>query len=163
MNMPRYSLLLLLCACGAPEQSSPSSGFIALQRDFAPYKTWESASFDGGVIDEGVHTAGVRTVYLNQRPELGTTEWPLGTIIVKELPFTTFAMVKRGAGYNAKGARGWEWFELFNDTPTTVNIKWRGLGPPLGEMYGKSGQTCNDCHGPAVMNDSVMNPVFRLP
>jgi hypothetical protein len=154
--------VVTVCACGAPPPPpTPGAGFIALDRDFAPYRSWEASSIEGAEIDV-VHTAGTRTVFLNRRPQSGATEWPVGTVFVKELSFTTFAMVKRGAGYNTKGAQGWEWFELFNDTPTTVAIKWRGLGPPLGENYSKSGQTCNDCHGAHVDNDSVMSPGFRL-
>ena len=139
----------------------PLTGFIALERDFAAYDTWESVSFDGGAIEE-VHAGGVRTVFLNGRPDAGLSEWPVGTVLVKELPFTTFAMVKRGAGYNADGAKGWEWFELYRDPPTTVRIKWRGLGPPLGENYSMTGQTCNDCHSAHVVNDSVLTPAFQV-
>jgi hypothetical protein len=43
-----------------------------------------------------------------------------------------------------------------------VRIKWRGLGAPLGSEYGKSGSTCNDCHGSAKELDGVLTPEFRL-
>jgi len=155
----RHVVFLFFAACGGP--APVSSAFIALDRNFQGYTGWESFELDGGNIDE-VHTAGTRRVFLNERPPEGATEWPMGTIIVKELSFTTFAMVKRGPGYNGNGAHGWEWFELFNDTPTSVSIKWRGLGPPLGENYSKTGQTCNDCHGPWVSNDSVLTPGYQL-
>lgn len=153
-------LLFVASACGAPE-APPPAGFIALARDFEGYESWESVTLDGGTIGGG-HTAGIRRVFLNARPDAGATHWPVGTILVKELQFTTFAMVKRGDDYNAKGARGWEWFELVPDLPNnTVLIKWRGLGPPVGENYSQTGQTCNDCHG-AYLNDSVLTPGLRL-
>ena len=151
-------LVVALSACG-PEESV-ATGFIALSRDFEGYESWESVTIDGGAI-EAAHTAGLRRVFLNARPDAGAPEWPVGTIIVKEMQFTTFAMAKRGAGYNAKGAHGWEWFELVKDLPGSLPIKWRGLGPPLGENYSKSGQTCNDCHGARVENDSVVTFPLR--
>ena len=154
-----WLLVSLLPGCATPE--APPAGFIALSRDFEGYADWESVTLDGGNIDD-VHTASPRRVFLNAQPDAGATEWPVGTIIVKELPFTTFAMVKRGAGYNERGARGWEWFELVPDIPGTVLIKWRGLGPPLGENYSKTGQTCNDCHGAHVVNDSVLTPDLQV-
>lgn len=154
-----WILLPVLWACAPPE--APPAVFIALSRDFEGYGDWPSVTLDGGTIDV-VHMAGLRRVFLNARPDAGATEWPVGTIIVKELPFTTFAMVKRGDGYNERGARGWEWFELVPDIPNTVLIKWRGLGPPLGENYSKTGATCNDCHGAHVVNDSVLTPGLQL-
>lgn len=161
----RYAVALSLCAvvagCG-PEMPTPTpTGFIALERDFAGYDAWEVKAFEGEFVDEA-HTAGPRRVFLNKRAPAGSTEWPVGTVFVKELDFTTFAMVKRGNGYNASGAVGWEWFELTRDASNTVRIKWRGLGPPLGENYSKSGQTCNACHGAATANDSVLTVDFHL-
>jgi hypothetical protein len=157
VRLPAFTLLLLM-ACGAPPMTA--TGFIALERDFQGYDTWESVTFDGPDIPN-VHTAGPRKVFLNARAPAGSTEWPVGTVIVKELSFTTFAMAKRGGTYNANGAAGWEWFELTRDSNGTVRIKWRGQGPPLGESYSAAGQTCNDCH--KGTNDSVKTPAFTLP
>lgn len=159
----RYALLLLcfVAGCGQEMPQPVPSGFIALERDFVGYESWEVKAFEGVFVDEA-HTAGPRRVFLNKRPPEGSTEFPVGTIFVKALDFTTFAMVKRGNGYNANGAHGWEWFELTRDANDISRIKWRGLGPPLGENYSKSGQTCNDCHGAVTSNDSVMTPDFRL-
>lgn len=150
---------VFVVGCGAPPAPVPTV-FIALERDFQGYASWESARFDGPALDTA-HVAGERTVYLNQRPPAGATSWPVGTVFVKELGGTTFAMSKRGA-YNEAGAKGWEWFELARDTNGTLRIKWRGLGPPVGEEYSDSEQTCNDCHRGATANDSVMSTAFRL-
>ncbi len=157
----RWHVVWVLVFAGCAPEETPSTGFIALSRDFEGYENWESVTIDGGTIDT-VHAAGPRRVFLNARADAGATEWPIGTILVKEMQFTTFAMVKRGDGYNAKGARGWEWFELLQNIPGELPIKWRGVGPPLGENYSKSGQTCNDCHGPNVANDSVLTSGFQL-
>jgi len=152
----------LLAACGV-EQADSGSSFIALERDFAGYRSWTSYDLrlDGGVT--GAHTSNPRVVYVNRLPEAGATEFPRGAMLVKESPFNIFAMAKRGGGYNANGARGWEWFELLRDeTSGQVSIVWRGLGPPAGEMYGKAGQTCNECHGAHVANDSVLSPPLQV-
>ena len=75
-----------------------------------------------------------------------------------------FAMVKRGGGYNAQGASGWEWFELQNLTDGSggVQIVWRGLGPPAGEVYGGDPNAgCNTCHRDCG-NDAVCAKSVRL-
>jgi hypothetical protein len=152
--------LVALGACGGAQLTG--NAFIALDRDFAGYQGWEQFSFDGGEVD-AAHPAGPRTVFINHRPDAGAPEFPVGTIIVKQLEFHTLAMVKRGGGYNATGAPGWEWFELFTDPATSkVGVQWRGLGPPAGEQYGRSGQTCNACHGAASGNDSVLSAPLQL-
>jgi hypothetical protein len=150
----------LACAgCGAPEPTS----FIALERDFADYASWESTTFETTAFEgtEVPHDASVRRVFLSARPPAGATRWPPGTLLVKELPDVTLAMARRGGGFNAAGL-GWEWFELARDDAGAVRIKWRGLGAPLGSEYGKSGNTCNVCHASAVELDGVLTPAFRL-
>lgn len=157
----RPALLCLgLASCGGV-MMAPSNPNIAFAADFEGYESWPSISLpatDGG----SPHSADARTVFINHRAPAGSTEFPVGTLIVKEMPFHTFAMGKRAGSYNANGARGWEWFELTRSTIGTLAIKWRGLGPPLGEEYGKSGATCNDCHKAATQNDSVMTPGLGL-
>lgn len=151
---------MLALACG-PEPSSGTS-FIALDKDFQNYPSWQSYTFDGGAVDSS-HPAGPRTVFINQLPAAGSTSFDKGTIIVKVLDFTTFAMAKRGENYNASGAAGWEWFELFKEPSTgAVSIVWRGTGPPAGEKYGKTGATCNQCHAGHTTNDSVMSPPLQV-
>lgn len=74
-----------------------------------------------------------------------------------------FAMVKRGGGYNAVGALGWEWFELAERKDGSVAIKWRGLSAPSGESYGNDPHgTCNACHERAKANDFVKSPALAL-
>ena len=72
-------------------------------------------------------------------------------------------MVKRGGGYNAQGARGWEWFELAARPDDSLAIVWRGINAPQGEDYGGDPQGgCNDCHARAGRNDFVRSPGLRL-
>jgi len=70
-----------------------------------------------------------------------------------------FAMVKRGGGFNAEGAKEWEWFELHNEANGGVTIVWRGVGPATGDAYGGvSTGGCNTCHGGAWRTDFAFSP-----
>jgi hypothetical protein len=157
--------LVLASGCGEPMDAR---GFIARERDFRDYPTWESVTFETTVLEgtegESGHTGGVRRVYLSARPPEGATEWPVGTRVVKELldADLIIASAKRGGAYNASGVRGWEWFGLKRDATGAVRIEWRGLGAPLGSEYGSATGTCNACHGSAKELDGVMTPDFRL-
>jgi hypothetical protein len=73
-------------------------------------------------------------------------------------------MAKRGGGYNADGAVGWEWFDLvFAEDGLTPVIDWRGIEPPSGTGYlcwMEDGDTaiiadCNGCHVGSSANDYV--------
>lgn len=153
------ALVAMACGPGGAPTDAGSGSFIAFAADFEGFEAWDSSTLSEPGPDP-VHTAYPRTVFINAMPPPGATEFPKGTVIVKKMPFNTFAMVKRGGGYNAAGALGWEWFELVEGG--AVAIKWRGLGPPIGEVYGKSGQTCNQCHAGAQANDFVLTPALQL-
>ena len=60
--------------------------------------------------------AGETHEYINAPTAAGAKAFPVGTIFVKTVESKKksdiFAMVKRGKGFNASGASGWEWFGL---------------------------------------------------
>ena len=151
----------LACGPGGENPGATGSTFIALQKDFQGYDQWEPFPLADTSGTGDPHADGPRTVYLNKRPPTGSTTFPVGTILVKAPTGPeadtrqTFAMVKRGGTYNAKGATGWEWFELGRATDGSTAIVWRGLGPPAGEGYGTAAATCNECHAAAKDNDFV--------
>jgi hypothetical protein len=161
-------------SCGAgsgrQEDAVEPGSFIAFASDFREYHGWEAFAVGTDPVAGSVHTTGPRTAYLNRRPAHGSTEFPVGTIIVKEVqggdPLThdVIARVKRGGSYNAAGAPGWEWFELRNTADGGAVILWRGVGPPVGgsSYLGDVGGGCNLCHGAADDNDSVLAPSLRL-
>ena len=173
------------CFAGCSGQSAPvtrvlpatSKGpFIALEREFRDLRDWERFDLPERPAQGVTHTRGKRRIYLNARPAHGSGSFPVGTILVKELmgadvrpDHKFFAMVKRGAGYNARGAQGWEWFEL-RERDGRFTIAWRGLDAPSGEGYGgvpgaeadPSGG-CNSCHGMASGNDFVRADALELP
>lgn len=163
--------LLAGSACGGQSGEPGDSTdvpFLAFASNFRGFRAW--TSFDTGAgstpIDNAVHTTGPRTTYVNQVPPAGASAFPKSTILVKVMSGDKriFASVKRGAGYNPNGARGWEWFEL-EEIPGTADVKiiWHGVGPPAGEMYGgDAGGACNTCHGAAAANDYVLTPALRL-
>ncbi len=176
-----FGVTLLSCSNG-PSSSSSGDTYIAFGSSFAGYEKWEKFDLaaaespgDGGIplsdagCAAGHDTSANRVGYLSQRPPKGSKEFPVGTIIVKEMQKPTaesgwqvFAMVKRGGGYNASGAKGWEWFEIKKDANLPL-IVWRGVGPPAGEGYGAPAcGGCNSCHGAAAGNDFVVSPVFDL-
>jgi hypothetical protein len=161
-------IAFLLAACLDNDALPDGDAFVAMQADFAGYPSWEIYPVPAGGTG---HVDGERTVYLNEAPPDGATSFPLGTILVKTIAWSggldVHAMVKRGGGYNADGAVGWEWFELVPDDDGTPVIRWRGDKPPKGELYGQlpgvvdtgapptvSGD-CNVCHSTAAANDFV--------
>ncbi len=156
----------------APGGSTPSCPPGPLTNgEFDGYESWTEFSFDGPAIAGSPHTSGPRRVYLNKKPPHGATEFPVGTIIVKEIgpppasADTVFAMVKVGCGYNSDGADDWEWAELNVDTTGTrpeVGITWSGSEPPLGQTYSGDPTACNTCHALAKSNDYVQSRALLL-
>jgi hypothetical protein len=157
-------------APGTPSDVIEPGTFIAFASDFRGFHDWESFAVGTDPVANSVHLAGPRTVYLNKRPPSGSKEFPVGTIIVKEVltpdlvTRDVIARVKRGGTYNADGAPGWEWFELTNTPDGGVLIVWRGIGPPVGgcSYLGTVGGGCNLCHGAADDNDSVLAAPLHL-
>lgn len=181
-----YARLAVICAIGCggggsgtdTADAAPMEGVMAYGPAFRDFHSWYSVPGVGpadagsgvavAVADGGIHTVGPLVSYINHRPPSGSTSFPIGTIIVKEVnagDFTSrqiFAMVKRGDGFNSAGAVDWEWYELRNIDADNVLVVWFGNGPPSGEMYGGNPATCNDCHEGAKANDYVWTTGFQL-
>jgi len=164
---PLAGLCVLLGACAShagPPTHDAGPSFIAADGDFEGFTAWES--FDGGTEPaDSLPGIAQRTLYLNHRPPHGATEYPLGTIIVKTTDGQqTFAMAKRGGGFNSDGALNWEWFELATATTGSVEIVWRGPAAPASVPYGRPGSvTCNQCHfDDAFYKDFVAGTAVEL-
>jgi hypothetical protein len=163
-------LVLALAACGGSQGDTPDV-FIAFPSTFQPFRTWTSFHSDGPP-DDGTYPAdvlGPRTQYINTPPPHGSTEFPIGTVIVEARESGTmkiFSGVKRGGDYNVTGAKNWEWFELqeASGPGSAVTIVWRGLGPPAGDMYGGDPNGgCNSCHAMCgANNDFVCSAQLQL-
>lgn len=143
--------------------------FIAMERDFQGFRSWGSVALPPLPAQGETHPEGTRTLYVNALPPPGTRELPVGTQIVKEAPLEAggpvrvFAMVKRGGGFNASGAIGWEWLELKERTDGSFGIAWRGVGAPDGESYGGDPLgTCNSCHALGDRVDFIKSEPLRL-
>jgi hypothetical protein len=171
------TLALTLAGCherGGPLRPLPArlpgASFIALERDFQDFRRWERIAVPERAPAQSVsHTAGRRSEYVNGRPPAGSRTFPVGTILVKEIEtgapeeHKIFAMAKRGGGYNARGAKGWEWFELKDRRDGSLAISWRGLNAPDGESYGGDpAGGCNACHDIANDNDYVQAEAAAL-
>jgi hypothetical protein len=160
--------------CGSAPAEAPDGGppstFIAFNVSFDCFHQWSSApAVAEGDASDGLHGVGPLRVYWNENPPHGATSFPVGTIIVKETEEpdvtqrTTFAMVKRGGGYNDGGAAGWEWFSLLDAPDGTVAILWRGIVAPETETYaGRPIGDCNGCHVQAIANDFVWDTALQL-
>jgi hypothetical protein len=138
--------------------------FVAWNSDFKGYKNWASISLDNPNAGGSTHVAGKRTIYINHEPPAGASQFPVGTIIVKETAADgkIFARAKVGGTYNDTGAVGWEWYELQTTRGVTI-IGWEGKGPRSSESYGGDPNVgCNTCHKLAVDNDYVLTPALRL-
>jgi len=91
-----------------PDASTPNE-FIAFTTTFAPFRTWTKFHSDGPP-DNGTYTAdvlGPRTQYINMLPPHGSTEFPVGTVIVEVRENGSgniFGAVKRGGNFNLTGA-----------------------------------------------------------
>jgi hypothetical protein len=173
------TLSALFFGCQGPEPTQPlpiqrkvlpeREVFVAMERDFQGFRSWGSALLNVDEAQGVTHQQGQRRVYINAFPPLLTALFPTGTMIVKEAQADAegrvrlFGMVKRGAGFNAGGALGWEWFELKERDDKSVGIAWRGLGAPDGEVYGgdPSG-TCNTCHQQSAKGDFVQSRALQL-
>jgi hypothetical protein len=158
-------------ACAGAASPTPENvSFVPFAPNFVGYRGW-SSSPAAGLASTSPHRVAKATVYINRKPPAGATEFPLGTVIVKELESgpvderVVFAMVKRGGDYNPTGAKGWEWFELKNTCEgNDVQIVWRGVGPPAGgdKYAGDANGDCNLCHGDAKDNDFVWSTALSL-
>jgi hypothetical protein len=154
-----------LAGCGGDADADAGPTFIAYARDFQGFEKWPSETFDDPNPGGATHVAGVRTVYLNHAPPAGATAFPIGTIIVKQTPIDgkIFGQVKRGGGYNAAGAKNWEWFELSESSSGVVSVQWHGTFPPPGDVYGGVATGgCNICHIVGAENDYVIAPGLSL-
>ena len=145
---------------------------MAFASSFTGYHGWSSFHLEHGTQADGVHDVNAPlTAYLNKMPPKGATEFPVGTIIVKEVEQgaidtrQVFAVVKRGGGYNPDGALNWEWFELNRNAGSgdTARIVWSGVQPPPGDKYsgGVKGE-CNGCHLGAKSNDYIWSAPLNL-
>lgn len=143
--------------------------FLAFASDFSTFETWPSF-YLGDIEPTPNEISGPRTVYINKLPPHGSTEFPVGTMIVKAIKsgndpalWQIFAMAKRGACFNALGAHGWEWFELTLESGP-LDVVWRGVAPASGAGYGggKFGGLCNGCHDAFSDNDYVQGPFLQL-
>jgi hypothetical protein len=188
MNVGAWPYLLLLaggvaglaCSSGsdapAPAVQVGDGGvpwpYVAQTIDFAGFCKWSSAHA-ASIADasDGVHIGiGPLTIYWNHSPPHGATQFPVGTIILKEsnetnaADRTVFAMIKRqpdGTGYNSDGADGWEWMSLKDLGNCNVERLWRGVTPPIGESYAMTGN-CNPCHVEAANNDDVWDDALQF-
>lgn len=161
-------------AC-APDVHDTNDGgeFVAVPSDFADYPSWPSYDLgdgDAGTLgDACAHLANVpRVAFVNKTPPHGSTEFPVGTMIVKQIRTTSdpstwavFGMAKRGGEFNpGSGCDAWEWYGLYAPDSGT-GFQWSGTQPGGGDPYASCG-ACSSCHSAAQTNDCVIAPELSL-
>ncbi|HEX4449104.1 MAG TPA: hypothetical protein VH044_20330 [Polyangiaceae bacterium] len=158
---------------GAAASAPPPTVYVAQAADFTGFCRWSSAPATPARDSPfGVHGLQDMTVYWKASPPHDASEFPVGTIILKESEQPdagdriVFAMVKRlrkGAGYNTGGADGWEWFSLQDTGDCSAEILWRGPAPPILTTYSDllTGD-CNGCHANIADNDEVWDTALQL-
>jgi hypothetical protein len=184
MMWMRWAILgLLLASC---EPSEPGV-FIALQRDFAPFREWTRFYFGEGAVLG--HPVGKRYGFVKRALQPGESAYAVGDMIVKtvevvpspsptpfpevipEQEWDLFAMVKRGGNFNAAGAKNWEYFTLRinpDGVPVIVSRGTDASDDPNASGHGYTGATgniirCNGCHGdPAIARfDYIIDPQLQ--
>ncbi|HEV7557337.1 MAG TPA: hypothetical protein VGO00_17840 [Kofleriaceae bacterium] len=163
--------VVVLAACGGGGSNGDADSgdtFIAFSSSFAPFRSWTHFHSDGpteancGMTPCPPNVLGAREQYISATPPSGSSEFPIGSMIVevRASDGKIFAGAKRGGEFNSGGAKNWEFFEL---TENPVTIFWRGLGPPLGDTYGGDPNGCNTCHiNCGSNNDYVCSAQLQL-
>ncbi|HWE28365.1 MAG TPA: hypothetical protein VHB97_10205 [Polyangia bacterium] len=165
-----FALLFGATACGGSNMAKvvdasangDSSMFMAEDSDFADWQSWFGGVLAPNLLDGDVYPPGTRWGYVNHRVPPGTSVYPEGTVLIKliESPkddptlWHAFGFAKRGGGYNAAGAVGWEFFLLRLDAAGTPTIQSRGIAPAFDGFDMDSGSytpggsagSCNICH-----------------
>jgi hypothetical protein len=155
-------------------QTEVRSVFIPQTSDFAMYQDW--MVFKRDVTTDHGGLVGTTTTYVSELPDATTHTFRVGAILIKTVKtassdaLTVHAMAKRGSGFNADGALGWEFFELLLNSKGVPYILWRGEQPPSGEQYQallgasktdrpETEGKCNDCHAggkDGVLGDDIV-------
>lgn len=133
---------------GADYTFKKPSEYIATNDDFGNYKEWTLVEQATGnsASNAGAHSVtAIRRTYKKQAlvsPYFEAGEYPVGTVIVKELMEADgslgniYGMVKRGGGFNPND-KGWEWFLL-------------GQNSEVSRRSGSGGLAfCGTCHAQA--------------
>ena len=163
--------LLLLLGCG--DEAPAEAGFIALTDDFRDFRAWPRVAVGEVTLSEPPE--GPRYVYPNRPPPPAGEPYAVGTILVHAIEQTDdpatwelFAMAKRGSGFNAAGAVGWEFFHLVFSARGVPVIAARGVNPNVLRTYAgvgpvTQGSGCNRCHAApdAALHDFILSPLIR--
>ena len=160
-------------ACGGAKDSGGASAcmpepFISFTRDFEDLDAWSTAELGGP--DNEAHAAGgqlfSRALGLDADGGLCA-----GSMLVRsqpavaDSPASLHGMVKRGGGFNADGAVGWEWFGLGRSEAGAPVVLWRGEEAPSDVGYNNGVElveaNCNACHAAGAEHDHLMSEEAR--
>ncbi len=157
-------LTIFVTACNKDISPSIAQEFIADDNSFKNYTTWtkiaEKSGKDAalGIFHNVDVNNLVRRVYVKDNAQRKDSEYPIGTIIVKDYvnadgtkaDFDPVAMVNRGGPSFNVANNKWEWFRLDRNTGGIAVIDGSIIrGGSLGN------NACNSCHIGAKYRDLV--------
>ncbi len=165
VNVFALALILstnLACDKKSTDSNDKEQEFVATTDDFKDYKSWTLKATKNGPdpflkTAHGVEDSLTRKIYFNSAAKAKSGNYPVGSIILKELTdangnlqgaFTV--MVKRGGGFNPDG-NGWEWFMVSTDFKTVMT---------QGDNATAGGGLCASCHSAANQNNNGLDWVF---
>lgn len=152
---------VFIWSCSSSTESEEAE-FVASLNDFQGYTSWTKVSTSTGPdpLLQAAHGATdplTRNVFIKDDAKPKNDQYPVGTIIVKELRSEMGSleggltmMVKRGADFNPDGD-GWEWFMTSTDLTTVMT-----RGDNATAMDGM----CASCHAGANVNNNGIDWVF---
>jgi hypothetical protein len=160
--MLRALVLFSVAGCAMEEAAPPvTEPFIVLDRDLAGFRGWMVFDLDVSPLVPHDTLAAPRRIYSNVVPPPPTEPFPVGAILVKTVEEATYAewsvhaMVKRGGGFNAQGAVGWEFFDVHMTDDAVPVISWRGIGDTTDPCGYHDMMSCNACHGVIPSSDHI--------
>ncbi len=165
LNVLMFALIFstqTACDKNSTDSDDGNQEFIATTNDFKNYSSWTLKATETGPdpflkTAHGVTDGFTRKIYFNKTAKVSNGEYPVGSIILKELTddqgnlqgaFTV--MVKRGGKFNPEG-NGWEWFMVSTDFSTVLT---QGDNATAGDGM------CAGCHAAANQNNNGLDWVF---
>lgn len=153
---------------GGADRGCAPEPFIAFTRDFEDLRAWPQVALSGPANAAHASGGALYASVLGLDADGGLCA---GSALVREQPANAagpaslHGMVKRGGGFNAEGAVGWEWFGFGESADGEPVVLWRGDEAPSEVGYNNGVELieadCNGCHQAGAAFDFLMSEEAR--